>query len=111
MTPAGRRDRRIILQRATVATDDFGVEGPTSWAELQKAWAMVRYGTSAERRTASVEGASQTATFRVLSTSVLRTVTVRDRILMDGAGWNITGIVPVGMQGAELEFTATIAKG
>lgn len=105
MTGAGDRDRLITFQRATVSEDDYGGEEPI-WGELEQAWAKVRFGSSQERREAAMEQASQVATFRVLSTTNLRTVTAKDRISWNGV-WDITGPgVPVGGEASEIEFTA-----
>ena len=109
-TPARQRERRIQFERATIARNAIGVEEPSAWSLIEKAWAKVLFGTGQERRAAGAEGATQTATFRVLSTIALRTVTERDRILFDGRGWSITSIAPVGVND-EIEFTATVEKG
>jgi head-tail adaptor len=110
-TPAGKRDRMIRFERVTTTENDLGVEVPGDWALIQDAWAAVRFGTSAERRQASIENASQVATFRVLTTVALRGVTVEDRIVFEDSPWSITGIAAVGGAAREIEFTATVRKG
>lgn len=110
MTAIGEFDTLVEFQRATIVRSPLGVEQPGEWAETEKAWSKVLYGTGAERRQAAAEGASQTATFRVASTAKLRGVIEQDRILMKGAGWGITSIAPIGVND-EIEFTATTAKG
>ena len=104
MEPAGKRDRRIRFQRAALVTGDDGVK-VESWTDLVQAWALVMWGKGAERREAGAQGAAITATFRVVSTSMLRTLTERDRIV-DQAGrvWNITSVAEMGR--AELDITA-----
>lgn len=111
MTPSGQRDALVRFERASVTTTSMGVEEEGPWSPIEQAWAKVLYGTGAERRQAASEAASATATFRVLSTSALRGVGERDRIVdRDGRAWDITGIAPIGVN-AEIEFTATVAKG
>jgi hypothetical protein len=74
--------------------------------------AKVLYGTGAERRAASVEGAVQTATFRVMADSLTRTVAITDRISFDGLVWDIGAISPVGGPVAyEIEFTGVASRG
>lgn len=103
---AGKRDRRIVIERATSTQDDYGEEGPT-WTAWCSPFANVRFGTSAERRQAAAEQGSQAATFRVLATEKTRAVTKLDRIGFEGSPWDIEGIVPIGR--TEIEFTATRA--
>lgn len=110
-TPAGARDRKIRFERTAPTEDDAGVEVPGAPVLIQAAWAMVRFGASAERRQAAVEGASQVATFRVLSTAALRGVTERDHIVFEGDSWSIVGIARIGGDAHEIEFTATVRKG
>lgn len=108
-TGAGARDQRVTFQRRSVTTDSMGVEVP-SWADLEPAWAKVLYGTGAERREAGALSAAQTATFRVRSTSALRSVTSADQIVhRNGQVWNITSIALIGR--FEIEFTAVLAAG
>lgn len=108
MIPAGQRNTRISFERDAGGDDALGGEGLGVWQQLFTCLASVRYGTSAERRAAAGEQASQTATFRVLANPAVRGVTVRDRIQCDGRAWDVTGIAPIGAPAPrEIEFTAT----
>jgi head-tail adaptor len=114
ITASGDRDRRIQFQEATPSKNALGVSVQSDWVLLQKAWALPRFGTSQERREAGAQNASQTATFRVLSTKKLRTVTADDQFRIvdnDGQAWNIVGMAAVAGPRAEIEFTVSIAKG
>lgn len=111
MTPAGDRDRKVQFQRVTSTLSGLGTVEDSSWMLLEAAWAKVLFGTGTERRQAGAEGAAQTATFRVLSTPVLRIATERDRILYDGRAWDIVSISPIGGEACEIEFVATVTKG
>jgi head-tail adaptor len=105
---AGLRDRKIQFLQATVTKETgSGVEVET-FAALTFAWAQVFFGTGSERREASAAGGVQSATFRCLSTSTLRSVTRRDLIVFDNVTWGISSISTVGAQGHEIEFTATV---
>jgi SPP1 family predicted phage head-tail adaptor len=94
---AGKRDRLVTIQRATVTTDDYGAETPT-WAEHLNVWAYVRFGTAQEKREAAQEGGVQTATFECNSTPGLEAVTLRDRIVFLGSNWDITEVAPLDRQ-------------
>ena len=109
MTPAGARGRKILFRVASITTDQ-GVE-TESFGDGPQAWARVTFGSGAERREAAAAGSVQAATFRVLSNAAVRAVTRRGRIVFDGDEWGITAIAPVGPQGAEIEFTATVRMG
>lgn len=109
MTPAGQRDRRIVFQRGVQVRGGLGREPMAQWQYLCSAWAKVLFGTGQERRASAAETASQTATFRVLSSSETRGVRESDRIQFDGRAWDITSIAAIGVN-REIEFTATAKK-
>jgi len=100
---AGTRDSIITLQRFTTATDEYG-DPVQTWADAGKVWARVFWGRGDERRTAAMEQGQQPATFQMLANILTRGLTVRDRILFDGAAWDIQGIAPTTR--AEIEITA-----
>lgn len=106
MSPAGKRDTKIVYERATVSQDGYGEE-VSIWSAWCSPFASVRFGTSAERRQSASEAGSQAATFRVLASAKTRDVTVRDRISFAGSAWDIEGIAPIGR--TEIEFTAVRA--
>lgn len=109
-TLAGARTCRVRFERAGVTTDDNGTEVPI-WAEIGGAgkglaWAQVNYGRGDERRAASRENVSLTATFRVMSTSMTRSLTPADRLVTrdDERAWDILSVVPYGA--ADIDVTA-----
>jgi head-tail adaptor len=106
--PAGQRDRRITVRRATVTTDNYGGETASSWAGLEEAWAKVRFGTAQEKREAAQTTAVQSATFEVLPTPVLLETRLTDRISFDGSDWDITEVAPLDTE--TLRFTATRSR-
>jgi head-tail adaptor len=105
MTTAGKRTRRVALQKGTPTSDDYGGE-TIVWATHTDAFAEVLFGTGQERREAAQEAGSQAATFIVPWTPKLAQVVLRDRIEGLGSTWDITSIAPVGLN-KEIHFTAT----
>lgn len=103
---AGKRDRLIVIERATFTTDAMGGRIET-WHQYARAWAQVIFGTGAERREAAQQIASVSATFRIVSSPTLATVTPQHRIQFMGAVWDISSVVPLGR--ANIEITATRA--
>lgn len=101
---AGKRDRLVTVERYGITGEDsFGT--PTKgWAAHTTAWAEVVYGTGQERRAAGLEGADQTATFRVLASTTNNGVTVADRISFNSDNWDIVSVAPLGRDG--IEWTA-----
>lgn len=90
---AGKADRQIVIERATVTTDDYGGEVAT-WSTICKPWAEINYGRGEERRQAAQESASLAATFRVRANPNTAGVTTKDRIQFDGSAWDITSNAP-----------------
>lgn len=103
---AGRRDQLISLERATVEQDSYGEEVST-WAEIGTEFAAVYYGRGDERRQAAMEQGSQAATFKLLSNTLTRSLTLTDRIVHEGANYDIEGIAP--MERGYIEITAVRA--
>lgn len=103
----GAFDRLIVVQRATVVVDDYGGETPT-WADVEQAWARVRFGVAQEKREAAQESGVQSATFELMPTTALLTVTLKDKIIFDGSDWDITEVAP--LERNLLRFTATRSR-
>ena len=98
------RDRLITVQAPSAVVDDYGGETLT-FANVEQAWAKVRFGQAQEKREAAQEGGLQSATFEVLPTSALLAVDLTARIQFDGSDWDITEKAPLDRQ--TLRFTAT----
>lgn len=110
MRKAGAADRKIQFLQATVTANALGNEVET-FAPVGFAWASVTFGSGSERREAASISAEQSIVFRVLSNSMVRAITRRDRIVFDGDAWGIKSISAVGPQGHEIEFGATFVEG
>lgn len=112
MLGAGAFRKSASFERNTGTRGSLGGEGAELWTPLFTLRASMRYGTSAERRAAAGEQAIQSATIAVRASPNARTVTVRDRIVVDGLTWDITGIsVDAGAVAREIEFTVTASRG
>jgi head-tail adaptor len=104
MPRASLRSELIVFQRAPPTEDESG--GQTLvWATYATRRARVRFGTAQEKREAAQEGGVQTATFECVSSSTLRSVTLKDRISYIGASWDIVETAPLDRK--TIRFTAT----
>lgn len=111
MTPAGQRNTAVIFQRNGAGRTPMGGAAAPSWTTLGTRLGKVLYGTGAERRGAAGEQAVQAATFRVLADALTKTITQKDRIVLDGLAWDITSIAPIGAPAPrEIEFTAMASR-
>lgn len=98
---AGKRDDLVTIERNSGATENAFGEAAESWATLTTAWAEVIYGAGSERRETSIEGAEQTATFRILADQTTRGITPADRVSFGGI-WDIHSAVPLDRDGIEI---------
>lgn len=112
--PAGKYNRLVEFLTAGGVEDTMGVvaDSFSSYSPALKAWAAVKFGSSADRRISAearvADGivSSQAATFRVKSTARLRSVDQSGAIRFSSADWGIVSIAEVADQGHEIEFTA-----
>lgn len=88
---AGRIRQRIMIQRATETTDDYGQKTKT-WIPHKAMWAMLEFdGGSEQREAMRTQGVrSGTATMRYLSD-----VTEKDRFTFGSRTFQIVGVVNV----------------
>ena len=100
---SGPRDDLITIERDNGTTENAFGEITESWDTYTTAWAEVIYGTGSERRQSAIEGANQSATFRVLADTEALSVTTSDRIQFGGA-WDIVSVSPLERDG--VEYTA-----
>ncbi len=91
MIGAGKRDRRLVFQRATVAQDDYGYVAET-FAEYVTRWASRLDVSDAEKLSNAELATALMSRFVVLSDSSTRTLTTKDRFTHDGGTWNIHGV-------------------
>lgn len=98
---AGRLDRRITIERASVTTDEYG--GPVeTWATLATVWAEVLPISDGERWRAAEVAATVTHRFRIRwGVGVEAT----DRISYDGKAFEISNVKEIGRREGQ-EITA-----
>lgn len=106
MPRAGQRSELIVFERATMTTDDDGIESP-AWATYVTRRAHVRFGSAQEKREAAQEAGTQTATFECVRSAALDAVSLRDRILYLGSAWDINEVAPLDRK--TIRFTAARA--
>lgn len=104
---AGRRDTLIELQRFATTQDEYGEE-IQSWAPLAQEKAAIYWGRGDERRQAAAEQGSQAATFAIVANEVTRTVTVRDRIMLEGTAWDIQSVTLLARKHVEITATRSV---
>lgn len=118
MMAAGRRNKRIVIERLDAGLDEFGhLTVDAEWKRRGKFWAGIVYGPGAEQRAAAQQGGSQTATFFVPLSTESRATSVKDRIRYpiyepdpkDWPAWEIAAVAEVDRNGIVegLAFTAT----
>lgn len=98
---AGRRNKRIIIERFTEIRDTVN-QPIKQWSAYARPWADVFYGTSAEQRSAAQADGTQSATFDVLANSKTRALLLTDRISFGGGIWDIRGIAPIDDAGVKI---------
>lgn len=88
---AGKLDRRITIERASLQTNAFNEEVEV-WAPIATVWAQQRPNRGAERFTAQEIAGQAVMTFHIR----YRDVTVKDRIIYQGRTWNVTDVRELG---------------
>lgn len=106
MTATVKRDTRIEVQRADVGFDAMGEEVKT-WSPIARPMAAMHYGRGEERRQAGAMQAQQSVNVNVLASPRTRGIRITDRLVVNGAAWDIVGISPIGRR--EIDFTAVRA--
>lgn len=100
---AGRYDRQITIQQATVAQDTFG-EPDETWATLAVVWAQVIPKTGREYFKADQRISEADTIFRIRYRS---DITSKMRISYNNQFYNINGMAELGRQEA-LEIIAQV---
>lgn len=104
---AGKLDRRITIQRATISQNDLGEEVEV-WADLATVWAAAKPVSDGERRERMVSGevsASAETRFTIRWSSTVEGVNPKDRISYDGIVWDIWSAKEIGRR-VGIEITA-----
>ena len=94
--PAGERDRRIRLERATTIRDPESGERVPSWQLLAERWASWRSASTRETLAAAEGSATVTDVFEVLWSEQLADLNPKDRLIFSGRIYDIAGAIEVG---------------
>ncbi len=107
MKPAGRYDRIIVIQRASLVDDGF-TRKAGNWADVARLFARREDASDGERIRVQQLGAELTTRFAVRWSSVTAGIRASDRILHEGLTFAIVGLKEVGRR-EEIEITAAVA--
>ncbi|GGH24448.1 phage head-tail adaptor, putative, SPP1 family [Cribrihabitans marinus] len=106
---AGKLDRRITLQRATVTDDGFSSDGEISWSDIATVWASATPVRDAEKIAAGQVLATIMYRFEIRFSSTVADLGPADRVIFDGKDFNILGVKPLGRrEGFEITAAAEL---
>lgn len=105
----GRMDRRIVIERNTPGADNTFGEAAASWGTYATVWARKVDVSDGERIASGQVSSSTRARFTVRSSTAMRAMDTKDRIVYDGAYWQVHGIKET-LDGRDrfLEITASV---
>lgn len=104
--PAGKRDRRIRIERQVeVGRDDLNAP-VVSWTPHLTVWAEKLDLSDRERLASQEVGAEITTRFRILWSEAAAEINAKDRIVFGGRIYDIFGVKELGRREG-LEITAT----
>jgi len=105
MFPAGKLDRYIDIERATLSNDDFNA--PTqAWGLLKRVPARVMSISDGERFRAGETFSSISTRFQISYTVAVANLDTRDRVTYEGRTYDIVGVKEIGRREG-LEITAS----
>lgn len=87
---AGKLDRRIVIQRATVTSGPFN-EPAQTWADHLTVWAERKDVSDAEKMSAGMVSSVLMSRFKIRSSAAAVAITPKDRISYESKIWNIIG--------------------
>ena len=88
---AGKLDRRITIQRATITYDALNNPVET-WAALATVWGSKLDYIGSENVAAHEVGAQMTTTFRIRWSNKVSGLNPKDRLSFDSKTWNILNV-------------------
>ena len=92
---AGGMDRRITIERASIAKDGFGAEVKT-WAGFATVWAKSTPVSDGEKWRAGEIGATISHRFKIRWSQKLASLNAKDRLRFDGKVFEIHGVKEIG---------------
>jgi SPP1 family predicted phage head-tail adaptor len=107
MARAGRLRSRCTFQRRAVQADAYGNRTGGTWEDLFTVWGGLDERGVREGMTAGRLQSEVSSVLSVRSSSDTRGVVASDRVLIDGAGYVVTGITNPDQRNAMLEMFVT----
>jgi len=108
MLAAGRLDRRITLQQATITYDALNNPAQT-WSTLATVWASKMDIRDSERVAAQEVGADITTRFQIRYSDAVSDINPKDRLTFDGRTYEIVNVKEIGRrEGLEISAVARI---
>jgi SPP1 family predicted phage head-tail adaptor len=99
----GDMRKRVVIQRATVAADDFGQDIPT-WSNLATVWAQVR--PLSGRELVNARQVKDTVSHKITTRQSV-TITPADRLVLGTRVFNIESVIKTDELNQWLEILAT----
>jgi SPP1 family predicted phage head-tail adaptor len=93
----GRMDRRVTIQRATLATNEYGERAET-WGTLATMWAEIsyKYGSGSESIQSDQILAKQPVSFVIRYSTTTSGILPSDRVSYDGKIYQIEAVQEIG---------------
>jgi SPP1 family predicted phage head-tail adaptor len=96
--PAGKRNRRVTVERFTPTQDPGSGQNVETWATLATLWASWRRASARETLAASEISAQVTDIFELPWTTTTDTITPLDRLTFKGRTYNIAEATEINLR-------------
>jgi len=101
---AGKLDRRVTLQRATITQDALNND-VHEWGPIATVWGSKRPASARERLSADEVGADMVMVFQIRWSFDVSDLNPKDRLVYDSRTYDISGVTEIGYR-VGLEITA-----
>ena len=101
---AGKLDRRITIQRATITRDAYN-EAVQTWADLATVWASYEPVSDGEKFRAGERASAISARFVIRHSSTVADVNPADQLIFKGQVHQILGVKEAEGRGVGIEIT------
>lgn len=96
MQSAGKRDRRIRIERATTIQDAGSGQEVPSWGLLAERWASWRRASARETLASAEMSAAVSDVFEILWSQQVADLSPKDRVIYDGRTYEIVEATEIG---------------
>lgn len=107
MARAGRLRSRCTFQRRVAASDGYGNVTDGTWTDIATVWGGLDERSTREAMIGGRLQSEVSSVLSVRSSATTRGITAADRVVIDGAGYIITGITNTDQRNAMMEFYVT----